>query len=96
MGENFPAILQAYTEEGILGLLAVLVVILIWRSYGRKGKDDDWKKSKIDKKDEILEGDKASISKQLQDLTQILINQAENERKMNQDLIRQIIDGVTN
>lgn len=96
MGENFPAILQAYTEVGILGLLAVLVVILIWRSYGRKGKDDDWKKSKIDKKDEILESDKVSISKQLQDLTQILINQAENERKMNQDLIRQIIDGVNN
>ena len=35
MGE-FAPVVQAYTEIGILGLLAVLVVILIWRSYGRK------------------------------------------------------------
>lgn len=105
MGE-FAPVVQAYTEIGILGLLAVLVVILIWRSYGRKGKDDNWKTNKIDKKDDILEKDKQTISKQLQDLTEIFIKQneetrkAEQERqeallKMQENLIDKIVNGVT-
>ena len=91
MGEGFSSVLQAYTEVGILGLLAVLVVILIWRSFGRKGKDDDWKKSKIDKKDEIMESDKLSLSNQLQDLTKTIIETTEKnferEREMNRELL---------
>ena len=105
MGE-FAPVVQAYTEIGILGLLAVLVVILIWRSYGRKGKDDNWKINKIDKKDDILENDKQTISKQLQDLTEIFIKQNEETRKseqerqeallkMQENLIDKIVNGVT-
>lgn len=105
MGE-FAPVVQAYTEIGILGLLAVLVVILIWRSYGRKGKDDKWKTNKIDKKDDILEKDKQTISKQLQDLTEIFIKQNEETRKseqerqeallkMQENLIDKIVNGVT-
>lgn len=100
MGEGFSSVLQAYTEVGILGLLAVLVVILIWRSFGRKGKDDDWKKSKIDKKDEIMESDKLSLSNQLQDLTKTIIETTEKnferEREMNRELLKQVIDSVNN
>ena len=106
MGEEFPVVLQAYAEVGILGLLAILVVILIWRSYGRKGKDDEWKKDNIEKKDDIIQGDKQTISKQLQDLTEIFIKQSEETRKseqerqdallkMQENLIDKIVNGVT-
>ena len=57
MGEIQPVV-SAYTELGILGLLAVIFVVLVWKSFGNKNKDDNWKKGKIDKKDEILEDDK--------------------------------------
>ena len=100
MGEEFPVVLQAYAEVGILGLLAILVVILIWRSYGRKGKDDEWKKDNIEKKDDIIQGDKQTISKQLQDLTKTFIEtnekNLEREIEMNRELIKQILDGVNN
>ena len=93
-------VVQAYTEIGILGLLAVIFVILVWKSFANKNKDDNWKKGKIDKKDDILECDKQTISKQLQELTNTLIKQSEEnlarEREMNKELMQQIIDGVTN
>lgn len=99
MGELQP-IISAYTELGILGLLAVIFVVLVWKSYGHKHLDDKWKQAKLDKKDEILEEDKQNISAQLQNLTTMLIKQSEEnlvkEREMNRELIQQIVDGVTN
>lgn len=99
MGEIQPVV-SAYTELGILGLLAVIFVVLVWKSFGIKNKDDNWKKGKIDKKDEILEQDKQSISSQLQDLTKTFIEtnekNLEREREMNRELIKQILDGVNN
>ena len=100
MGSEMAPVVQAYTEIGILGLLAVIFVILVWKSFANKNKDDNWKNGKIDKKDDILENDKQTISKQLQDLTNILIKQSEEnlarEREMNKELMQQIIDGVNN
>ena len=99
MGE-LPTVVSAYTELGILGLLAVIFVLLVWKSFGHKHEDDNWKIGKIDKKDEILEKDKQDISNQLQNLTNIIIQQNEEnfakEREMNRELIKQIIDGVNN
>lgn len=74
---NYAQIYQAYVEVGILGLLAILVIILIWRSYNRKGDDDKWKNSKIDNKDFLLENDKQTTNKQLEQLTEILVKQQE-------------------
>ena len=102
---NFPTIVQAYIELGILGLLAVIFIFLVIIAFGRKGKDDDWKKAKIDKKDEILESDKQTINKQLQELTKIILTQNEEMRKIekerqdsqnkvNEKLASKIIDGV--
>ena len=96
MGSEMAPVVQAYTEIGILGLLAVIFVILVWKSFGSKQKDDNWKKNNIDKKDRILESDKQTINKQFQDLTAILIKQSEENREMNKELIKQILDGVNN
>ena len=100
MGEEIAAVVRVYTEIGILGLLAVIFVLLVYKSFFYKQKDDKWKKDKLDKKDEILENDKQTVSKQLQELTTILIKQSEEnltkEREMNKELIKQIIDGVNN
>lgn len=104
MGE-FAPVLQAYTEVGILGLLAVLVIILIWRSFDRKGKDDKWKTNKIDKQDENIDKNAELISEQLINLTNLIKKQNENyqefqqdmmnkSQSMNEQLIEQIIDGV--
>lgn len=105
MGE-LPTVVSAYTELGILGLLAVIFVLLVWKSFGHKHEDDNWKKGKIDKKDEILEDDKQKISNQLQNLTEIFIKQSEESRKSEQErqdallkmqetLIDKIVNGVT-
>ena len=105
MGEIQPVV-SAYTELGILGLLAVIFVVLVWKSFGNKNKDDERKKGKIDKKDDILETDKQTISKQLQNLTEIFIKQNEESRrvereqqdallKMQENLINKIVSGVT-
>ena len=104
MGE-FTSVLQAYTEVGILGLLSVLVIILIWRSFDRKGKDDDWKKSKIDEKDNNINDDKAYVTEQLKQMTQIMQQQNENYNRfqqeivsksqaLNEQLVERIVDGV--
>jgi hypothetical protein len=103
--ENFATVLQSYTEVGILGLLAILVIILVWRSFDRKGKDDDWKKEKIDDKDKVIVGDKDYLSNQVAKLsdmvqennkefrefqTQVLSN----NQVVTQQLIDKIIEGV--
>ena len=104
MGE-FAPVLQAYTEVGILGLLAVLVIILIWRSFDRKGKDDDWKKNKIDEKDENINSNNDFIAQQLAELTDLIKKQnetyqefqqemIERSHSMNEQLIEKIVDGV--
>lgn len=104
MGE-FAPILQAYTEVGILGLLAVLVIILVWRSFDRKGKDDDWKKNKIDEKDNNINNNNEFIAKQLDELTDLIKKQneayqefqqemIEKSHNMNEQLIEKIVDGV--
>lgn len=104
MGE-FAPVLQAYTEVGILGLLAVLVIILIWRSFDRKGKDDDWKKNKIDEKDEDINSNSDFIAQQLAELTDLIKKQnetyqefqqemIERSHSMNEQLIEKIVDGV--
>lgn len=104
MGE-FAPVLQAYTEVGILGLLAVLVIILIWRSFDRKGKDDDWKKNKIDEKDENINSNNDFIVQQLAELTDLIKTQnetyqefqqemIERSHSMNEQLIEKIVDGV--
>ena len=104
MGE-FAPVLQAYTEVGILGLLAVLVIILIWRSFDRKGKDDDWKKNKIDEKDENINSNNDFIAQQLTELTDLIKKQnetyqefqqemIERSHSMNEQLIEKIVDGV--
>ena len=100
MGESFPTILQAYTEVGILGLLAVIVIILGVKAFHNNRKDVNWGKNKIDKKDDLLENDKQSIESQLKELTAMVMNQnAKNldaEREMNKELIQQIVDGIAN
>ena len=104
MGE-FAPVLQAYTEVGILGLLAVLVIVLIWRSFDRKGKDDDWKKNKIDEKDENINSNNDFIAQQLDELTDLIKKQneayqefqqemIERSHNMNEQLIEKIVDGV--
>lgn len=104
MGE-FAPVLQAYTEVGILGLLAVLVIILIWRSFDRKGKDDDWKKNKIDEKDKNINNNNEFIAQQLDELTDLIKKQneayqefqqemIERSHNMNEQLIEKIVDGV--
>lgn len=104
MGE-FAPILQAYTEVGILGLLAILVIILIWRSFDRKGKDDDWKKDKIDEKDKNIDKNTEFITQQLDELTDLIKKQNEayqefqqdmisKSQNMNEQLIEKIVDGV--
>ncbi len=104
MGE-FAPVLQAYTEVGILGLLAVLVIILVWRSFDRKGKDDDWKKNKIDEKDKNINNNSEFIAQQLDELTDLIKKQneayqefqqemIEKSHNMNEQLIEKIVDGV--
>ena len=104
MGE-FAPVLQAYTEVGILGLLAILVIILIWRSFDRKGKDDNWKKSKIDEKDNNINTQNTFITQQLDELTDLIKTQNEKyqefqqelltkNQNINEQLIEKIVDGV--
>lgn len=102
---DFAPVLQAYTEVGILGLLAILVIILIWRSFDRKGKDDDWKKNKIDEKDKNIDTNSTFITQQLDELTDLIKKQNEKYQEFQQDLltknqiineqlIEKIVDGV--
>ena len=102
---DFAPVLQAYTEVGILGLLAILVIILIWRSFDRKGKDDNWKKSKIDEKDNNINTQNTFITQQLDELTDLIKTQNEKyqefqhelltkNQNINEQLIEKIVDGV--
>lgn len=98
-------IIKAYTELGVLGLCAVMMIIMFWQNFKRSHKKDDYKDEKIDKKDSEIAKLTDSINDKFAKMLDLLqkqndeyrINQQkqiEEENARNQQIIDKVINGV--
>lgn len=89
---EFTNVISAYTEIGVLGLCAVLMIILFYRSF-KKHEDDSIKKDeRIDHKDQFTETNYTSMMQMFQDQQKQFLDQ---QMKQNEMMLNAFVDKVT-
>lgn len=88
---EFAEVVKAYAEVGVLGLCAVLMIILFYKSYTRHEKNDDKNSKKVDEKDTLIENQLVTLmNNTLEQQQRLFENQLEQNRLMMEGFVDQI------
>lgn len=97
--ENFSTVLSAYMEVGILGLIAILMIIIFYKMYKRDDEQHNKKDERIDKKDEQLSKNADDVYSKMLDMITTMQKQNEefyrNQAHQNEKLIERIVRDIT-
>lgn len=103
---EFAGVISAYSELGILGLIAVLMIVIFIRMFKNNETQQKEKDNYLQQKDAQIKEQTDDVSKKLTDMLDIMKKQneeyhenqlkmIEEERKRNEMLIERIVSGVT-
>lgn len=67
---EFAEVIKAYAEVGVLGLCAVLMVILFYKSYNRNNEKDNKESARVDQTNSLIQEQQSSLLKSLQEQQQ--------------------------
>ena len=88
---EFAEVIKAYAEVGVLGLCAVLMVILFYKSYTRQNKNEDDNKKKVDEKDNLIENQLLTLmNNTLEQQQKMFDNQLEQNKVMMENFVKEI------
>ena len=87
-----PGIISAYAEIGILGLCAVMMIILFYKSFKQEHKTHDRESDRVDKQTQMTQNQYAEMLKMIQDQQKEFMQQ---QMKQNEALLETIVDKVT-
>lgn len=92
MDASFAQVLSAYSEVGILGLCAILMIIMFWRSFNHQKENSDKDRDNINKKDKYIQDSNAELLKTIQKQNDDLVNQlAKNNEIMMNEMVHKVI-----
>lgn len=92
MDATFAEIISAYSEVGILGLCAVLMIIMFYKSFKHQQDNQDKDKEVVNKKDKYLQDSHEELLKTIQKQNDELVNQM---AKNNEIIMSKFVDKVT-
>lgn len=88
---EFAEVIKAYAEVGVLGLCAVLMIILFYKSYTRNEKSEEKESKRVDHKDSIIESQLITMmNNQLEQQQKMFDNQLEQNKLMMENLVKEI------